>query len=56
MKHFLLGLVTAAALGGVVLLSRSDSPLDARAPADPSELKPIYADIAAFTRRYLQQA
>src|SRR4029450_10024360 len=24
--------------------------------ADPSELRPIYADIAAFTRRYLQQA
>jgi hypothetical protein len=38
MKHFLLGLVTAAALGGVVLLSRSDSPLGARAPADPNTL------------------
>ena len=24
--------------------------------ADPAELRPIYADIAAFTRRYLQQA
>jgi aspartate/methionine/tyrosine aminotransferase len=24
--------------------------------ADPSELRPIYADIAAFTRQYLQQA
>jgi alanine-synthesizing transaminase len=24
--------------------------------ADPDELRPIYADIAAFTRRYLQQA
>jgi aspartate/methionine/tyrosine aminotransferase len=24
--------------------------------ADPAELQPIYADIAAFTRRYLQQA
>jgi aspartate/methionine/tyrosine aminotransferase len=24
--------------------------------ADPRELRPIYADIAAFTRRYLQQA
>src|SRR3954465_3416411 len=39
MKHFLLGLLTAAALGGVVLLSRSDSSLDARVPADPGELK-----------------
>jgi len=24
--------------------------------ADPGELRPIYADIAAFTRQYLQQA
>ena len=24
--------------------------------ADPAELQSIYADIAAFTRRYLQQA
>jgi len=24
--------------------------------ADPTELQSIYADIAAFTRRYLQQA
>jgi hypothetical protein len=24
--------------------------------ADPDELRSIYADIAAFTRRYLQQA
>ena len=24
--------------------------------ADPSELRPIYADIAAFTRQYLQHA
>lgn len=37
MKHFLLGLVTAGALVGVVLISRSDSA--ARAPADASDLK-----------------
>jgi UDP-2,3-diacylglucosamine pyrophosphatase LpxH len=39
MKHFLLGLSTAAALVGVVLFSRSDSPVGARAPGDPNELK-----------------
>jgi len=39
MKQFVFGLVTAAAIGGVVAISRSDSPLDARAPGDPSELK-----------------
>jgi hypothetical protein len=39
MKQFLLGLVTAAALGCVLVLSRSDSMLDARAPADSRELK-----------------
>jgi hypothetical protein len=39
MKQFLLGLLTAAAIGGVIALSRSDSSLDARAPADPNELR-----------------
>ncbi len=39
MKQFLLGLCTAAALCGVVALSRSGSGPDARAAADASELK-----------------
>jgi hypothetical protein len=39
MKQFLLGLVTAAALVGVVGLSRSDPAQGARAPADPGELR-----------------
>lgn len=39
MKHFLLGLCTAALLAGVVLLSRSDSRLDARGPGDGGDLK-----------------
>src|SRR4051794_13917902 len=39
MKQFVLGVATAGALIGVVALSRSDSSLGARAPADPSELK-----------------
>jgi hypothetical protein len=39
MKQFVFGLVTAAALLGVVALSRSDAPLGARAPGDPSELR-----------------
>jgi 3',5'-cyclic AMP phosphodiesterase CpdA len=38
MKQFVLGLATAAALCGVLALSRSESALDARAPADPSAL------------------
>ncbi|QJW99132.1 metallophosphoesterase [Frigoriglobus tundricola] len=39
MRQFLFGLVTAAALCGVVALSRSESGPDARAAADASELK-----------------
>jgi len=38
MKHFLLGLLTTATVVGVVVLSRSGSSLDARAPADASTL------------------
>jgi hypothetical protein len=38
MKHFLLGLFTAGLLVGVVVLSRSGSSLDARAP-EAGELK-----------------
>ncbi len=38
MKQFFLGLLTAAAIAGVVALSRSES-LEARAPADTGELK-----------------
>jgi predicted phosphodiesterase len=39
MKHFILGIATAAALVGVVALSRSESAPDARFAADASELK-----------------
>lgn len=39
MKQFFLGLATAAALCGVVALSRSETAPDARAAADSSELK-----------------
>ncbi|MBM3980795.1 MAG: hypothetical protein FJ304_11015 [Planctomycetes bacterium] len=39
MKQFVFGLVTAGAMAGVLALARSDSPLEARAPGDPNELK-----------------
>jgi calcineurin-like phosphoesterase family protein len=49
MKHFLLGLASAAALAGVVALSRSESASVANAPADPNALQIEPADKNPWT-------